>query len=353
MNGFYLLDNDIPPDRRFWLEVWDIFPYKELSAHPDYVKLFARKCDKTLCAVLIKPCGGIVFPFILRPLSKESWVDSYEEYYDAVSPYGYGGVFGWGNPQEEIFWKLFRSWAKEVKLISLFVRLSLFSNQLISFSGKVITLGKNIIRNLEPAKDDIWKDYRQKVRKNVKKAQSHDLKVEVDCDGKRIKDFLSIYYATMARRRAQKNYYFSDNFFNLIIKNLRGHYAFFYVLKKDLVISTELVLLSANNIYSFLGGTLGEAFQYRPNDFLKHEIVKWGKERRKKWYILGGGYEGEDGIYHYKKSFAPGGEVPFKIGTEIYDAKTYEGLLEMRRKFESQKNKSWKPVPGFFPEYRG
>ena len=36
-----------------------------------------------------------------------------------------------------------------------------------------------------------------------------------------------------------------------------------------------------------------------------------------------------DGIYIYKKSFSPHGDVPFYIGKQIYNKKIYEELLQL------------------------
>ena len=95
------------------------------------------------------------------------------------------------------------------------------------------------------------------------------------------------------------------------------------------------------NLYSFLGGTLSDYFAYRPNDFLKYSIIKWGIENHYKRFILGGGHGTEDGIFKYKKSFAPhDGCTPFYVGKRIINESIYNNLSD-------SKNKS-----DFFPLYR-
>ena len=43
---------------------------------------------------------------------------------------------------------------------------------------------------------------------------------------------------------------------------------------EDKPISTELIIVNENVMHSFLGGTISDYFNLRPNDFLKIEINK-------------------------------------------------------------------------------
>jgi hypothetical protein len=101
-----------------------------------------------------------------------------------------------------------------------------------------------------------------------------------------------------------------------------------------------------------LGGTLPDVFSHRPNDLLKHEIILWARNAGKKAFILGGGHESNDGIFRYKKSFAPQGSMPFCVGTKIHDANNYSRLIEKRRVWENNHQQLWQPRNGWFPEYR-
>jgi predicted N-acyltransferase len=177
--------------------------------------------------------------------------------------------------------------------------------------------------------------------------------VEMDFRGAKLDEFMDIYSSTMQRRMASESYFFSADFFRTIINELPGQYAFFHAIKEGRMISSELVLISVRYLYSFLGGTLSEAFACRPNDLLKHHIIQWGLETGKTAFVLGGGYGGPDGIFRYKRSFAPDGEVPFFINKMIWNEGLYKEIMEMRRKHEASKGITWVPRPAFFPEYRG
>jgi lipid II:glycine glycyltransferase (peptidoglycan interpeptide bridge formation enzyme) len=196
--------------------------------------------------------------------------------------------------------------------------------------------------------DELWMDFEHKVRKNVNKARRSGVTVVVDPAGERLDDFLRIYNETMDRREAGGGYYFGRGFFERIGADLPGQHCYLHALHEGEVISTELVLVSEENVYSFLGGTDSRFFALRPNDLLKHEIIAWAKAQGKRRFVLGGGYEPDDGIYRYKLAFAPHGAVPFFAGTRVLRPDAYEALVRARAAAEP----GWQPRPGFFPAYR-
>nr|WP_245204247.1 GNAT family N-acetyltransferase [Ammoniphilus resinae] len=190
-------------------------------------------------------------------------------------------------------------------------------------------------------------DFEHKVRKSIKKATKTGLEIEIDSKGSRLDDFLKMYYGTMDRSNAKENFYFKEDFFQ-IINEMTNQYVYFHVLYEGQVISTELVIYGTENCYSFLGGTNREFFHLNANSLLKFEIIKWAKEKGLKRFILGGGYGADDGIYKYKKSFAPNGVYDFYVGKKIFDREKYNELVKIRSKEEE-----FNPGTSFFPLYRG
>lgn len=348
-----MMDACISEEYRKWQLLWHKSPHREVSAHPDYVRLWAGgPCDRAMCAVLTDSKGTMMFPFVLRSITTEPWGVEARGATDIVSPYGYGGPFAWGDVEPAVFWSEFDGWAEQNHAVSAFVRLSLFQDIEPPFSGDVVAVAPNIVRSLDLGLDEVWMDYRHKVRKNVKTAQRSGVRVELDLEGITVPEFSDLYKRTMERREASECYYFSSSFFESIVHNLKGCYAIFNSWYAGRIVSSELVLISHSYLYSFLGGTDPRYFSVRPNDLLKHSIIEWGIQNGKKAYVLGGGAEGRDGIFGYKSSFAPSGEMPFKVGKRIYNEELYNALILMRGRWESAGGRSWVPVPGFFPAYR-
>ncbi len=154
----------------------------------------------------------------------------------------------------------------------------------------------------------------------MKRALELGLSVERDANGRRLEEFLGIYEQTMDRRSASTaQYYFGRPFFERLIAQLPQCIQFFHVLAEGRVVSTELCFVSAEHVYSFVGGTSPEAFELRANDLLNTRSSAGRKKPERKTFVLGGGYGAADGIFRYKLSFAPKGERPFRVGTRVFD----------------------------------
>jgi hypothetical protein len=349
---FRVLEARVPADREEWIRRWRAWPDNEVWGHPALAELFAGPGERVLCATSASEEGGILFPLLLRPLAALEWVEPGEMDADVTSPYGYGGPFRWGAAAEDAYWDAFEAWAQRARVVSCFTRLSLFRNQRAAFRGEERTVAPNVVRDLRAGADAIWRNYEHKVRKNVNRATREGLRLEIDPDGRRMKDFLYISRATRRRRSATEAYAFGREFFETLVQALAPHTTWVHAIWQDRVVSTELLLVSATRLYSFLGGTREEAFAVRPNDFLKHGIILWGQSRGLADYVLGGGFEPGDGIFEYKKSFAPDGVVPFAVGTRVFDGPAHARLVKRREAWENARGRPWHPRAGFFPEYR-
>src|SRR4030095_6132240 len=162
------LDPGEPRDRASWLAHWNSWPDREIMAHPDYVRLFARPMDRVVAAVLRSDGGGILYPLIVRPLAAEPWGAAEGQACDLTTPYGYGGPFAWNVTEEETdaFWAQFDEWARNQEAVTSFDRMSLFPEQLLPFNGDVEPKGFNIVRRLDLPESDLWADYASKGRQN-------------------------------------------------------------------------------------------------------------------------------------------------------------------------------------------
>jgi len=269
-----------------------------------------------------------------------------EKWFDLSTPYGYGGFWIEGKNFKTLD-EEYEKYCKDNGFITEFVRFHLFGEYRDIFSGTVESHTNNVVRSLDLDIDDMLIDFEHKVRKNLKKAKKAGLKIEIDESGERIEEFLDIYYGTMDRNDAKFNFFFPESFF-MTINEMIDNFVYVHVIYEDKVISTELVLFGNENCYSFLGGTKSDYFDLRPNDFLKFEIIKWAKNKGLKRFILGGGYGEDDGIFRYKKSFAPNGIRKFYIGKRILNLDKYNELMDIRNK-EINFDQHTK----YFPQYRG
>lgn len=352
--NFSILDAGTPEGLHTWLELWRSWPARDPMAHAEYARLFARPSDRTICVAGECAAGPILFPLLLRPIGVEPWARPGEARFDAISPYGFGGPFTWGSGSRDAaaFWRGFEEFCREQGVVSTFVRLSLFPEQLVEMRDPVEVRAANVVRSLEAGTEAIWNEYKHTVRSNIRLAREAGLKVEADPSGARLDDFYAVYLQTMERCDAHEWYRFPRSFFEQIIERLPGQFVFFHTLSQGKVVSTELVLHSREIAYSFLGGSLAEAFPLRPNDLLRHEIIEWAAKGGLKSYVLGGGYRPGDGVWRHKIIFAPKGEVPFNVACLVHDAAACQQLEADRAAYEARKGKAWTPRPDFFPSYR-
>jgi hypothetical protein len=348
-----VLDAAVPEQRTQWLAVWDASPHRDVVAHPAYAELFARAEDRTVCACQTRPDGAILFPLILRPLRAEAWARA-EDACDLVSPYGYGGPFGWGAYEAEAFWSEFDRWAQTVHAVSLFVRLSLFEDHLIPFKGDTVVKGPAVVVPLDLPADRLLASYDNAARKNVRQAERAGVTIEVDRGCRRLDDFLGIYYSTMDRLEARPMYYFPRTFFDALLNSLPEQPVLFHALHGGRVLSTELLLVSKDYLYSFLNGTAEEGMPVRANPLLRHAVNLWAHAQGKRYVLLGGGYEAaEDSLFRYKQRYAPKRRQSFCVGTRILDRTSYQRLVDRRAAWERAQGRPWWPLPDFFPAYRG
>ncbi|MEH0841656.1 GNAT family N-acetyltransferase [Micromonospora sp. CPCC 205711] len=337
-----------------WLAVHRAWALRDVFAHPAYVRLCAGEQDEPLAAYAETASGFILYPFVLRPVTAPHLVGSGPPICDIISPYGYGGAFHTGADEVEAkeFWSAFDGFCRLRNVVSEFTRLMLLEDRRLPYPGRTEQKLVNVVRDLQTPQDEIWREFDHKVRKNVNKASRLGVRIEIDETGARLDDFLRIYEGTMDRRQARTNYYFPRTFFETILHELAGHFAFFHALHEERVVSTELVLVSADTLYSYLGGTERSAFDLRPNDLLKFEVMRWGQEHGKARFVLGGGYAPDDGIFRYKRAFAPDGLIPYSVGTRVFDGPTFARLLDAHQAEGRRRLAGWHPDPGFFPGYR-
>lgn len=340
-----------------WLAIWEDWDGKEIFAHPDYLRLYSDN-SKARCAVMKSDAGVLIYPFCLRKISFEcNCAEMPLACYDIISPYGYGGFFfiGAGSFKDLIveFNLAFSQWAVSQNVVSEFVRFELFGNGWEYFSGEVVYHNNNVVCDLTRSKEQIWLDYKRKVRNNVRKATNSGLKLHLDFTGKRLDEFLEIYYGTMDRRQAKRKYYFDRKFFERIHKTLAGYFVYFYACLDGKILSADLVLISDEHLYSFLSATDCDAFAYRPNDFVKHNIICWGVEQSKLGYVLGGGHSFSDTLFEYKNAFAPKGIYPFYIGKKIFNQELYDLLVKIRLSECQFDCCVVNQDSDFFPRYRG
>lgn len=298
-------------DRSQWNSMLADHAKSKPACFPAFLDLLRSSSDRPVLLVWKGGPATAVMPLLVRDIVDP---DGAWRGYDAQGAYGYSTAqwLSGRSGDEDAFWAAVGDWASREGLVSIVARLPVAGNWM-EWPSRRYRVAANVVRDLRPSQE-LWTDFEHKVRKNVKKATRSGVSIRIGSAIDHAHDFLAVYAHTMGRREASTRFHLEDRTLGRLYDEL-GHRAKTAVAFLDGVpVSAELVLLDGTTMLSFLGGTHEEAFPYRPNDLLKYELMVWGYERGFSTYVLGGGADGEDGIFRYKKSFAPNGVVDFEIG---------------------------------------
>jgi len=308
---------------------------------PEYYELYEKNGDgKAQCFVFEKDDEIALYPFLINSVNSLGY-NLGKQYYDIQGAYGYNGVASSSDNKAfiEAFSSAFQEYSQETNIISEFTRFNpIIKNHFFSRFLEIIYDRDNVFVNLNL--DDFEKEsYKYSTQKNIKKAKRNLLSCVAfkgtEVNKSTLLDFIDIYYLTLDRNIAEKYYYFSLNFFESIFSNLAKNCTLYFVSYQGKYISTELVLHGKKIAYSFLGGTLSENFDLRPNDLLKDYIIKDLKYKELKIFCLGGG---SDGVLKYKMTFARNGVIPFYIGKKVYNQVIYDEVInQWELKFPEKK----------------
>ncbi len=334
-------------DSDAWLAFLAKTSVPDIYFTPGYAQIFNREGDARLF-VYEKDAQFIVYPYILRRVHSPPGKHTGETYYDITSPYGYGGPLYSDGVDESLisdFYTCFKQYCRENQIITEFIRFHPVLQNHVFMNGQVDVQRNSTVVFIDLAKniDEIWSGYQRSNRKNINKAMREGVSVTVETSPRHFNEFIAIYEQTMERNQADQFYYFSPGFFSRIHQGLKNHYVYAQAWLNGKIVSTELLIYNQHYIHSFLGGTLAEYFPYRPNNLLKHEVIKWAKQQGIRYFILGGGRSDNDGIFKYKNTFS--GELAgYYIGKKIHNR---EVVAELTGAFSQPDLTS-----GFFPPYR-
>ncbi|WP_282016617.1 GNAT family N-acetyltransferase [Marinifilum flexuosum] len=321
----------------------------------DFIDVFGEGMNNLICYYLDSTNKE---PIILVGYLKPTRInDDNKITYDFITPYGYNGpLYSKNITKLEVreFWNYVDQWNKDNNVISEFVRFDLFGNQRY-YNGEVYPTMLNVKGKILN-EDSQWNSFDRKVRKNVNRAKRENLTCKVNYgifEDTVIEEFYSIYIDTMKRTNAQDKFFYTIEGFKKFIYNNPSYCAICNIYFSNVCVSSELLLVSKESVYSFLGGTDPNYFDKRPNDYLKYEVINWARSEMKLYYVLGGGYGYEDGIFKYKKCFFPNDVVQYSTGRKIIDKDEYVKLLAQVNKLRVNANKEKLNLDddSFFPLY--
>ncbi len=350
MIKLYTLD-----DQQKWDETVRSFQNHDVYYLSGYVKSFDVHGDGApILLYYINDKGGrAICVLMLRdvstaPLFKENIPQ--ERFFDAVTPYGYGGFIFEGDVDLEELSNELHQTLKGLSVNSVFFRFHPVLDNAKDNEGivNVIPLGKTIALDLS-SPDIIWENITSKNRNMIRKAEKSGVEIHNSSDPILFKTFKKIYDETMRSDQAEEYYFFDEAFYESIADDLKGNYEIFYATHEDKIISIAIMIFANDQMHYHLSGSLREYRSLAPSNLLLYKAALWGCEQGFKTFHLGGGVgSGEDPLYKFKAAFNRNSDYRFAIGKMIVDEDQYNFLTNMRYALDPDFNSK----SNYFPVYR-
>ncbi|TWT01917.1 GNAT family N-acetyltransferase [Planomicrobium sp. CPCC 101079] len=296
------------------------------------------------------PLGTVKHLFIKRKIPQTV---QGENYFDIITPYGYGGPLITSCKTEnktqliEEFHKAFYQYCQEHRIVSEFIRFHPILKNAEDFEScyKVKFMRNTVGTNLKDYEDPVQSEFSKSTRKSIRKALREGLECRITRKPDNLDTFKELYYATMKRIGADSFYYFDDSYFSRCLEFFGEHIVLVEAVYEEQVIGAELHFYYNNLIHTHLSGTLEDFHHLSPVYVMTFAIAEWGKKNGADLVHAGGGTTNnpDDSLYLFKKKFGQNTEFKFHIGQKVWNEAVYSELCEMAGAGTDEE---------FFPAYR-
>lgn len=278
-----------------------------------------------------------------------------EALFDIITPsYGYGGPLYDVEDMDLIreFRSEFDHYCKKENIITEFIRFHpLLQNQRGMDHLMEITYDREtVFFDLRKSEDEIFNHYHKNHKRNVLKAQKHNLEFKVFASEDRYKhleEFYQLYKETMDKLNASAYSYFSVDYLQNLLRGFEQNSIIGAVFHDNKMVAAAICMYEGGSLHYHLGCSEKEFLNLGSTIFLLHHLALWGKGNGMYSFHLGGGHIGRDSLFQFKYRFNPSGTLDFYIGKKVHLPEMYKKLIhdwEQYYLIPSQEK--------FFPSYR-
>lgn len=317
-------------------DFYHTFDYHNLSIDKDDFKLLKFNKEDYL----------ILFPIVRRQVPGT-------RYFDITSSYGYVGPISNYFPADiptdiiDQFQQELLECFKSLNIIACFSRLHTLLHQEYFFEnfGKITELNTTVYIDLSLKAEVQRAQYGSSTKTQVNKLRRHGFTVRKAESEKDLDEFIRIYYQTMDRLQANKQYYFPKDYFKSLLSTTDFE-TFILLTEKDGMVAAASMFTVCNHFMQYhLSGTSDDFLRFTPMKLLLEEARLIANQLNLDKFNLGGGYSGtNDSLFEFKSSFSKNTAV-FKVWSHILNSEIYNQLVF--DKFGSNA-----PAVNFFPLYR-
>jgi hypothetical protein len=323
-----------------WDGLVDAAPTPDVYFRPGYCRAYEAAEQGRVVAVRT---GTALFPLMLRELPYG------ESGFDAATPYGYGGILPLTEDADLVTdVRRLRDWCATNGVVSALLRLHPLVGGLRDLSKAD---GVDIHEHGPSAAVDLAKveDGRltgmSKGRKADLTVARRELNLSWESGEAALERFRTVYDQTMARIGARDFYLFPPRYYRTLADGLGDGLGVALALRGEDVAGGALFMADRRFAHYHLSGTTDAGRELKAGTLLVHAGAVWAAERGCELLHLGGGTQGADSLYAFKRSFG-GREFTYSFATVVADPDRYHALVA-RRAEEPEP-----PRQDFFPAYR-
>jgi hypothetical protein len=351
-------------DARLWDDLVSKSPTPDTYYRSGYAAAYGGEHAEALSLILQTSTRRFLIPLLLRKIALPFAPDV--EGFDALTPYGYGGVLpldvGAISHEEgsELVENL-RQWCLKANVVSCMLRLHPLLAQEEGFryisrdcmSGTLRQYGPTEAIDLTGWDDalDTPAGMSTNRHRSLRFARRHLSVTLLPCNKpeglKLLRQFRPIYEETMRRVNASAFYFFPEEYFLSLAHALGSDMAIAVAHRGDQAVSGALLFADAQFGHYHLGGATSDGNRYKAQTLVLVEAANWMRNRGCRWFHLGGGRTPGDSLHYFKRSFGSS-TFSYSYVTLIANRERYSDLLKLR-KMQSDLGPSREE---FFPEYR-
>jgi dTDP-4-amino-4,6-dideoxygalactose transaminase len=291
-----------------WMEVLGRVTQHDFYHLPQYDRVEERRLKAT--AHLFTYCEGdylIALPLLLRSTGEVS-----TGWKDATSVYGYGGPVAsherTPGPIVYNFQAALREALVERRVITVFSRLHpvIAQTDLVAGLGECRKIGQTVSIDLILPLERQRAQYRS-TYKRLLNEQRRERSVAClhDQEKRYLSDFVSIYEETMRRVKAAHTYFFGEDYFRELARELGPVLQLFVAVIGGKAAAAGLFTICDGVVQYHLGGTRDEFLTRSPMALIFDTVRLWANESGALVFHLGGGVGArKDSLFHYKAGFS-------------------------------------------------
>lgn len=282
-------------------------------------------------------------------------------YRDAVSPYGYPGIFADSDMSAD---DVDRAWSQTVNVLrdsgiaSLFLRFAPYRDgvetrhELVGLTTNEIS--ETILLDLGD-ESHMWEGMQGRSRTAVRKADREGLRTrvveEIPLNLSVGSGFRDVYETAMRRVDASAEHFHRDDYYARLAEAPDIDMRLIEVLDRDdTVVAATLLLIDQEAVHYHLSGSLISAARIGANNLMLWSAMRWAAAHGHRKFHLGGGTSRGDGLFKFKASFG-GSARSFNVGQLIVSPDAYDRLVAARSRELGVSSNALRAAP-FFPAYR-